>query len=277
MRSLRGETPGFVFPRIGEKPAELDVQELGFRFGGVTALNRISFRVCTGEMFAIVGPNGSGKTTLLNCISGRYPAKRGRILFNGKEITNLSPHRRVKAGIGKTSQRCTLFPDMTVLANLLTARHVHDPYDFGSACFFTRSVRDIEVRHRAFVEAIMDFLGLYLVRTKIVATLSPAMRKRVEIARALATEPALLLLDEPFSGMTPEENDYMRLLLSELNVAWNQTIIVAENDLSSVMGLSSRILALDFGVKIAEGSSDFVQNHPQVIKAFLGDGGSILS
>ena len=275
MKAFRGEPSIFASARPEDKRAELEVKDLTLKFGGITALNKIDLSVTTGELFSIIGPNGAGKTSLLNCITGYYQAQEGQIFFNNEEITSLSTHHLTKLGIGRTYQNIELFPGMTVLSNMLLARHVHCNYGVGRASLFTRSIRDEEVGHRRVLEELIDFLDMQSIRKKLVGSLPYGMRKRVELGRALALEPKLLVLDEPFAGMTLEEKEDMVRFLVELNESWNQTIILVEHDMSVVMSISKRIAVLDFGVKIAEGTPDFVQNHPQVIKAYLGDTSTI--
>jgi branched-chain amino acid transport system ATP-binding protein len=187
----------------------------------------------------------------------------------------MSTHHLTKAGIGRTYQNIELFPGMTVLSNMLLARHIHCKYSVGRASLFAKSVRDEEVRHRRVLEELIDFLEMQSIRKQLVGSLPYGMRKRVELGRALALEPKLLVLDEPFAGMTLEEKEDMVRFLLELNQAWNQTMVLVEHDMSVVMSVSQRVMVLDFGVKLAEGSPDFVQNHPQVIKAYLGDASTI--
>ena len=271
MKAFRGEPSIFASDRREEKQAELEVKRLTLKFGGITALNEIDLSVSTGELVAIIGPNGAGKTSLLNCITGYYNAQEGQIFFNGDEVTNLSTHHLTKIGIGRTYQNIELFPGMTVLSNMLLARHVHCNYNVGWASLYSKSVRNEEVHHREVLEELIDFLEMQSLRKQLVGSLPYGMRKRVELGRALALEPKLLVLDEPFAGMTLEEKEDMVRFLVELNEAWNQTMLLVEHDMSVVMSISKRIMVLDFGVKIAEGSPDFIQNHPQVIKAYLGD------
>jgi branched-chain amino acid transport system ATP-binding protein len=271
MKAFRGEPSIFASARPEKRRAELEIHALTLKFGGITALNKIDLSVRTGELVSVIGPNGAGKTSLLNCITGYYKAQEGRMLFNGDDITRLSTHHLTKLGIGRTYQNIELFPGMTVLSNMLLARHIHSGYSVEKAAVFSKSVRREEVRHRRVLEELIDFLEMQSIRKQLVGSLPYGMRKRVELGRALALEPALLILDEPFAGMTLEEKEDMVRFLVELNVAWNQTMILVEHDMSVVMSISQRVMVLDFGVKIAEGTPDFVQNHPQVIKAYLGD------
>jgi branched-chain amino acid transport system ATP-binding protein len=275
MKAFRGEPSIFASARPEERRAELEVKNLTLRFGGITALSSIELTVHTGELVAIIGPNGAGKTSLLNCITGYYKPQEGRIFFNGTDITYFSTHHLTNMGIGRTYQNIELFPGMTVLSYMLLARHVHCNYSVGKASFFLKSVRNEEVRHREVLEELIDFLEMQSIRKQLVGSLPYGMRKRVELGRALALEPKLLILDEPFAGMTLEEKEDMVRFLLELNEAWNQTMVLVEHDMSVVMSISERIAVLDFGVKLAEGSPDFVQNHPQVIKAYLGDTSTI--
>lgn len=271
MKAYRGAPSLFASRRPEENRAELEVKGLTLRFGGIIALSNIDLAVHTGELFAIIGPNGAGKTSLLNCITGYYKPQEGHILFNGKDITRLSPHHFAKIGIGRTYQNIELFPGMTVLSNMMLARHAHCNYNLGKASLFLKSVRKEEVRHREVLEELIDFLEIQPIRKKLVGSLPYGMRKRVELGRALAMQPRLLILDEPFAGMTVEEKEDMVRFLMELNEAWNQTMVLVEHDMSVVMSISKKIAALDFGVKLAEGSPEYIQNHPEVIKAYLGD------
>ncbi|HDH98772.1 MAG TPA: ABC transporter ATP-binding protein [Deltaproteobacteria bacterium] len=271
MKAFRGEPSIFISARPEERRAELEVKDLTLKFGGITALSKINISVRDGELISIIGPNGAGKTSLLNCITGYYKPQEGQIFFNGKDVTHLSTHHLTKTGIGRTYQNIELFPGMTVLSNMLLARHVHCKYSVGKASLFLKSVQKEEVRHREVLEELIDFLEMQSIRKQLVGSLPYGMRKRVELGRALALHPKLLVLDEPFAGMTLEEKEDMVRFLVELNEGWNQTMILVEHDMSIVMSISKKVAVFDFGVKIAEGSPDFVQNHPQVIKAYLGD------
>jgi branched-chain amino acid transport system ATP-binding protein len=275
MKAYRGEPSIFAAAQPDARRAELEVKNLTLRFGGITAVNRVNLQVHTGELVAVIGPNGAGKTSLLNCITGYYKPQEGDILFNGKNITHLRTHHLTQIGIGRTYQNIALFPGMTVLSNMMLARHIHCKYSLGGASLFLKSVRDEEVRHRKVLEELIDFLEMQSIRKKLVGSLPYGMRKRVELGRALALEPKLLVLDEPFAGMTLEEKEDMVRFLVELNDAWKQTMILVEHDMSVVMSISKRVMVIDFGVKIAEGPPEFVQKHPQVIKAYLGDTATI--
>ena len=275
MKAFRGQPTIFAAAQPDDRRAELEVEGLSLTFGGLVALQNINLGVKTGELLAIIGPNGAGKTSLLNCMTGYYHPQRGRIIFNGEEVTGFHPHEITKRGIGRTFQNIELFPGASVIANLLLARHIHCQYSVGLASLFWPSVKREEIRHRRVVEEIIDFLEIQSIRKKPVGSLPYGLRKRVDLGRALALEPKLLVLDEPFAGMTLEEKEDIVRFLVELNEAWGQTMILVEHDMSVVMSISQRIIVLDFGKKISEGSPEVVQNHPEVIKAYLGDTGII--
>ncbi|MCX8118059.1 MAG: ABC transporter ATP-binding protein [Desulfobacterota bacterium] len=271
MKAFRGTPSIYAFAQPGERRAELEVKNITLNFGGVMALHNVSLTVHTGEFVSVIGPNGAGKTSLMNSITGYYHPQSGEILFNGEKIMGHHPHEITRKGIGRTYQNIELFPGMTVLSNLLLARHLYCRYGFGKAALFSRSVRQEEVRHRQVLEELIDFLEMQPIRKKLVGSLPYGLRKRVELGRALALEPKLLVLDEPFAGMTLEEKEDMVRFLLELNSAWGQTMILVEHDMSVVMSVSQRIMVLNFGEKIAEGTPEEIQNHPEVIKAYLGD------
>jgi branched-chain amino acid transport system ATP-binding protein len=271
MKSFRGQPSIFSTKNGSEKRAELEVRNLSLSFGGIKAINEFDLTVHTGELVAVIGPNGAGKTSLLNCITGFYRPQKGNIVFNGQDITNLPTHHLIRVGIGRTFQNIELFPGMTVLSNMLLARHNHCNYGFTAACWFSSSVRNEEIRHRRVLEELIDFLEMQAIRKKKVGSLPYGLMKRVELGRALALEPALLILDEPFAGMNLEEKEDMVRFLSELNRSWRQTMILVEHDMSIVMSISQRIAVLNFGEKLAEGTPEEIRNHPEVIKAYLGE------
>jgi branched-chain amino acid transport system ATP-binding protein len=254
-----------------EKNAELEIQSLKLSFGGVVAVKDVDLKVATGELMAIIGPNGAGKTSLLNCITGYYRPQHGKIIFNGKDITHLPTHELVRVGIGRTFQNIELFPGMTVLANMTLARHIHCDYSFLKSCIFSPSVQKEEIRHRQVLEEIIDFLEMQSIRKQTVGSLPYGMQKRVELGRALALEPKLLVLDEPFAGMNLEEKEDMVRFLLELNQRWELTMILVEHDMSIIMSISQRIMVLNFGEKLGEGSAEEIASNPEVIKAYLGD------
>jgi len=275
MKAFRGRPSIYEQNGAGARKAELEIRGLSLRFGGVVALDEISLSVRTSELFAIIGPNGAGKTSLLNCITGFYRPQEGSVLFNGEDITHRPAHELVRIGIGRTFQNIELFPGMTVLSNLLLARHTRCHYGFGPACLFLPSVKKEEIRHRRILEEIIDFLEIQSLRNKPVGSLPYGMMKRVELGRALALEPALLVLDEPFAGMNLEEKEDMVRFLLELNRNWGQTMILVEHDMSIVMSIAQRIAVLNFGEKLTEGSPEEIIRHPEVIKAYLGDADTI--
>ena len=275
MKAFRGQPSVFASAQPDSRRAELEVEGLFLSFGGLVALQDINLTVSTGELLAIIGPNGAGKTSLLNSITGYYHPQKGRIVFNGEEVTGLHTHEITKRGIGRTFQNIELFPGASVVANMLLARHVHCQYSFGLASLFWPSVKREEVRHRRVVEEIIDFLEIQTIRKQPVGSLPYGLRKRVDLGRAMALEPKLLVLDEPFAGMTLEEKEDMVRFLVELNEAWGQTMILVEHDMSVVMSISQRVIVLDFGKKITEGSPEEVQNHPDVIRAYLGETGTM--
>jgi len=272
MKAYRGQPE--IYSRSASDPgrAELEINNLSLRFGGIKAVDDVSFKVGTGELVALIGPNGAGKTSLLNCITGYYKPQDGKIIFNSVEVTGRHPHEMTRQGIGRTFQNIELFPRMTVLANMMLARHNHCRYSLLSALAFLPAVQKEEVRHRRVLEEIIDFLEMQEIRKKEVGALPYGLRKRVELGRALALEPKLLVLDEPFAGMTLEEKEDMVRFLLELNRSWGLTMILVEHDMSIVMSISQRVVVLNFGRKLAEGSPDQVRSDPEVVAAYLGRG-----
>ena len=271
MKAFRSRPSIMINRRKEEKKAELAIQSLRLSFGGVIAVKDVDLNIHTGELMAVIGPNGAGKTSLLNCITGFYRAQQGKIIFNGKDITNLHTHELVGVGIGRTFQNIELFPGMTVLANMTLARHIHCQYSFIRSCLFSGSVKKEEIRHRQVLEEIIDFLEMQSIRKKTVGSLPYGMMKRVELGRALALEPRLLILDEPFAGMNMEEKEDMVRFLLELNQKWGLTMILVEHDMSIVMSIAQRIMVLNFGEKLGEGSAEEISANTDVIKAYLGE------
>ena len=271
MKAFRSRPSIMINRREKDKKAELEIKGLRLSFGGVIAVKDVDLNAHTGELMAIIGPNGAGKTSLLNCITGFYRAQRGKIIFNGKDITHLHTHELVGVGIGRTFQNIELFPGMTVLANMTLARHIHCQYSFIRSCLFSGAVRKEEIHHRRILEEIIDFLEMQSIRKKTVGSLPYGMMKRVELGRALALEPRLLILDEPFAGMNMEEKEDMVRFLLELNQRWGLTMILVEHDMSIVMSIAQRIMVLNFGEKLGEGSAEEISANPDVIKAYLGE------
>lgn len=250
--------------------ALLSVEGISLQFGGVMALKDVTFHVNEGEIFSLIGPNGAGKTSMLNCISGLYRPSAGKIVFDGRDITALKPYARAKLGIARAFQNLELFKHLTVLENLLLGRHVHIRYGlFAGGLYWGKAQRE-EERHRAVVEEIIDFLEIEHIRDKPVGTLSYGLQKRVELGRALAMEPRLLLLDEPMAGMNSEEKEDMARFILDIHEERRTTIILIEHDMGVVMDLSHRVAVLDFGELIACGRPEEVATNERVIAAYLG-------
>ena len=245
-------------------------ENLSIQFGGVKAVTNVSFEVQQGEVFTIIGPNGAGKTTIFNLISLIYPPSSGRIVFEDREITGMTPHRVASLGIARTFQNIELFEHATVLQNLLIGRHRHTATPLWQELLFAGSVRKAELAHREAVEKVIDFLDLAVYRESIVAGLPYGVRKVVELARALSMEPRLLLLDEPSSGLNPEETDDMAFWIDDIKKDLGITVLMVEHDMSLVSRVSDRVLALAQGEMLSLGTSREVQSDPKVIEAYLG-------
>ena len=250
----------------------LELQNISVHFGGIKALNNVSFKVEKESLFSIIGPNGAGKTSLLNVISGRYKPKNGDLLFKGKNITNFHPNTRPDIGIGRTFQNLALFDHMTVLENIHIGRHhLLRSNFFSGAIYWLSGAKNEEVNNRKEAEKILDFLEISNIRKSTAGTLSYGLRKRVELARAIAIQPELILLDEPMAGMNQEEKEDMARFIIDLNREWKITVVMIEHDMGVVMDISKRIAVLDFGEKIAEGTPDEVIKNKRVQQAYLGD------
>lgn len=253
---------------------QLEVERLQLNFGGVAALSNISLKIYQSEILAIIGPNGAGKTSLLNCISGLYHPQRGKITyFNGiaHETTHLQPHQIARLGIARSFQNIELFKHMTVLDNLLSGCHIHMKSSLLASLVYWGAAQREHLQYRRFVEDIIDLLEIEAIRYQTVGSLSYGLQKRVELGRALAMKPALLLLDEPMAGMNSEEKEDMARFILDINEEHGVTTVLIEHDMGVVMDISDRIAVLNFGQKIGEGTPDEVGRQPAVIQAYLGE------
>jgi branched-chain amino acid transport system ATP-binding protein len=253
---------------------QLKVNNLFMAFGGVQALMDISLEVKKGEIFSVIGPNGAGKTVLLNCINGLYHPQRGQIYFEGKEISRLKPHQRAELGISRTFQKIELFKGTNVLDNIRLGRHIHLKTGLLSGSIYIGKTAREEIKHRDFIEReIIDLLEIEHIRDKVVGMLPYGLQKRVELARALALNPKIILLDEPLAGLNLEEVEDMARFILDINEEerWQTTCVLVEHDMGVVMDISHRVMALNFGETIAQGTPTEIQKNPNVIKAYLGE------
>lgn len=251
----------------------LSVSSLSLSFGGATALSDVSFDVKPGELFAVIGPNGAGKTSTFNCISGVYRPAKGSISFEGESLVGLRPDVIAKRGVARTFQNIELFDNLSVLENLLLGRHNLISANWWEAFLWLPNARRAEVESRRAVENIIDFLGLATVRHLPVGILPYGIRKRIEVGRALAMEPKLLLLDEPVAGMNVEETEDMARFIMDIRTELGIAMVLVEHDMRLVMDLADRVMVLDFGRQIAMGTPEAVQADPAVIAAYLGGAG----
>jgi branched-chain amino acid transport system ATP-binding protein len=249
---------------------QVEIRGVSKSFGGVQAVKGVSTEVPQGEILSIIGPNGAGKTTLLNCISGVFRPDEGRILLDGHDIAHLSPPRIAALGIARTFQNIALFKGMTVVDNLMLGRHVHMRNGIFRCVLYWGPGQREEVAHRKVVEDIVNFLEIEAIRKQPVGSLPYGLQKRVELGRALALRPKVLLLDEPMGGMNIEEKEDMARFILDVADEWGTTIILIEHDMGVVMDISRRVVVLDLGHKIAEGTPAEVKMNPQVVKAYLG-------
>ena len=267
---------------VGNK-VKLHLEDISLAFGGVQALDDVSIDVREGEILAIIGPNGAGKTCILNCINGFYKPQKGKIYFEGQDITEFPAHKRAKMGIARTFQNIALYTGMSTLDNLMAARHMCSKSGLVSCSIYWGWAHQEELEHREAVEYIIDFLELEAARKKVVGLLPYGLRKRVDLGRALAMEPKVLLLDEPMAGMNVEEKEDMARFIIDVYEGQGEaypdspilrdgvkTIVLIEHDMGVVMDIVDRVAVLDFGRKIAEGTPEVIRGDEKVIKAYLG-------
>lgn len=248
----------------------LTVDNVSLRFGGTAALSDVSFNVIQGEIRAIIGPNGAGKTSMLNCISGFYRPQEGSITYRGADLTKTATPKIAALGLARTFQNIALYTGLSTLDNLMAARHIHMKQSSLSSMIYWGKAQREEVAHREKVEEIIDFLEIAKIRKATVGALPYGLRKRVELGRALALEPDLLLLDEPMAGMNVEEKEDMARFILDIHERRGTTIVLIEHDMGLVMDISDRVVVLDFGIKIGDGTPDEVKDNEEVVKAYLG-------
>ena len=249
----------------------LKISNITLSFGGLNALSNVTLEIEQGLITSIIGPNGAGKTSMLNCISGFYHPTKGKITYGDKDLTHASPHQVSTMGIARAFQNLELFSGLSVLDNLLLARHKKLKYNFLQALLFFGKASQVEAENREYVEGVIDFMELEPYRNKIVGSLSYGVQKRVEVARALTLAPKLILLDEPMAGMNIEEKEDMVRFIMDIQQERNTSVVLVEHDLGVVMDISERIYVLDFGELIGQGAPEEVANNPKVIEAYIGD------
>jgi branched-chain amino acid transport system ATP-binding protein len=259
-----------ILPPATGSDVILEIVDVHLSFAGIMAIDGVSLRVHNGELFAVIGPNGAGKTSIFNCISGVYRPQKGAVRFLGNDLTRMRPHKIADLGVARTFQNIELFPQLTVLDNLMLGRHQHLHYGTAAAMIrFGRAIRE-EARNREVVEGIIEFLEIQQHRKSYVAMLPYGIQKRVELGRALAMEPKLLLLDEPAAGMNLEETEDMARFVTDIRRELGIGILLVDHDMRMVMDLADTVLAIDFGKPIASGSPAQIQGNPDVISAYLG-------
>ena len=255
-------------------PSRSPMQAVGVRlqFGGVVALNDVSVEIRDDELLAIIGPNGAGKSSLMNCLSGFYRPSAGRVLLDGTDIRGLPVHRIAQLGLARTFQGTHIFSGMTVVENLMVGRHIHMRSSLAQAFVYFGAAQREEIEHREKVEEIIELLEIESIRHQPVGSLGYGLRKRVDLGRALAQDPKILLMDEPMAGMNSEEKEDMARFILDVREATHIPVVLVEHDMGVVMDLADRIAVLDFGSKIAEGTPQQIQRDPAVLKAYLGEG-----
>lgn len=251
--------------------AQLTISDVTLNFGGLKALSHVDMAIEPGLITSIIGPNGAGKTSMLNCISGFYHPTKGTIVYKDKDLTHASPHQVSNMGIARAFQNLELFSGLSVLDNLMLARHQNLTYSFLQAAIFYGKASRVEAENRKFVEDIIDFMELEPVRKNLVGSLSYGFQKKVEVARALTMDPEILLLDEPMAGMNIQEKEDIVRFVMEIQKERNVTVVLVEHDLGVVMDISDRIYVLDFGEVIGSGTPDEVANNAKVIEAYIGE------
>ena len=249
----------------------LNVSNVTLTFGGLDALSKVDMTIEPGLITSIIGPNGAGKTSMLNCVSGFYHPNTGEITYGDKRLTYSSPHQVTKLGIARAFQNLELFGGLSVLDNLMLARHTNPKYNFFQACIFTGKTSRLEAENRRYVEEVIDFMELEAYRNSVVGNLGYGIQKRVEMARALTLDPELLLLDEPMAGMNIEEKEDIVRFVMDIKQERKTTIVLVEHDLGVVMDISDRIYVLDFGQVIGSGTPEEVASNPTVIEAYIGE------
>jgi len=259
-------------PKEPEANILLRAESISLAFGRLQALNDVNVEVKDGEILAIIGPNGAGKTCLLNVMSGFYRAQHGDVFFEGRRITHLASHRIAELGLCRTFQNIALYSGLSVIDNIIAGRHPYIKYNFIAGMIYFPWANHEEARQRAIAEDIIDFLELEHVRGSVVGMLAYGLRKRVELGRALALEPRVLLLDEPMAGMNLDEKEDMARFIIDINEFLKIPIVLIEHDMGVVMDIADRIVVLDFGNKIAEGPPEEIKSNPKVIAAYLGEG-----
>jgi branched-chain amino acid transport system ATP-binding protein len=256
---------------VANNTVHLSVQDVSLSFGGIQALTGISLELQEGKILALIGPNGAGKTSMLNCINGFYRPDKGQIIFEGHDLTRLPPHRIALHGIARTFQNIALYTGLSTLDNLMAARHIHMQSGMLKSMVYWGPAHSEDIAHRHVVEEIIDFLEIEHIRKAIVGTLPYGLRKRVELGRALAMEPRLLLLDEPMTGMNQEEKEDMARFILDIHERHGKTVLLIEHDMGLVMDIAERVVVLDFGRKIAEGTPEEIRKNEAVIRAYLGE------